>query len=173
MKRSWWKVTAYCTAASLASFYLYVYVLGRFALVTTPDGAVTADSTRVIIVCGILFAAIVAFGGLVFFRRMTRRETALSAAVYAGLGAVIWLIASTAGISGQAAVLCAQLMDWHSFAALLLTELSVPAGRTEKSADTPVSALLLSALFTRPRRLRAGFSLPERGQRAVCPWPGR
>ncbi len=126
MKRSWWKVTAYCTAASLASFYLYVYVLGRFALVTTPDGAVTADSTRVIIVCGILFAAIVAFGGLVFFRRMTRRETALSAAVYAGLGAVIWLIASTAGISGQAAVLCAQLMDWHSFAALLLTELSVP-----------------------------------------------
>ena len=63
MKRSWWKVTAYCTAASLVSFYLYVYVLGRFALVTTPDGAVTADSTRVIIVCGILFAAIVAFGG--------------------------------------------------------------------------------------------------------------
>ena len=126
MKRSWWKVTAYCTAASLASFYLYVYVLGRFTLVTTPDGAVTAVSTRVIIVCGILFAAIVAFGGLVFFRRMTRRETALSAAVYAGLGAVIWLIASTAGISGQAAVLYAQLMDWHSFAALLLTELSVP-----------------------------------------------
>lgn len=73
MRKTWWKVPLYCIVASWVSFQLET-ILGRWTLVTLPDGSLTTDFTRWRIMEAVLLAAIVCVGGFLFFRRMTRKE---------------------------------------------------------------------------------------------------
>ena len=68
MRKTWWKVPLYCIVASWVSFQLET-ILGRWTLVTLPDGSLTTDFTRWRIMEAVLLAAIVCVGGFLFFRR--------------------------------------------------------------------------------------------------------
>ncbi len=67
MKKSFWKVPLYCMIASWICFQLEIR-LGRFAVITLPDGSVTADNTRWLIMTGILFIAINVIVGLISYK---------------------------------------------------------------------------------------------------------
>lgn len=123
MKKSWWKVPLYCLAAGWICFELEVRLLGRFAIVTLPDGSITSDNTRWIIMCGILFVITIAVGGLFFFRRMSRQELFVSASVMVALNAVCSLIAYKT--NGTFSFYWAELTEWSSFVPQLLYRLQI------------------------------------------------
>ena len=123
MKKSWWKVPAYCMIASWIGFDLEVRLLARFAIVKLPDGTVTSDSLRSMIVSGGLFAAIVLIGGLLFFRKMTRRELTCSATVLVALNFILGLIAYKT--QGMPAFYWAKLSEWDVFVSSLLYRLGL------------------------------------------------
>ena len=64
----------YCLAASWICFHLEVHWLLRFAIVTLPDGSISSDSTRSLIVFAFVFVAVLLIGGLVFFRKISKSE---------------------------------------------------------------------------------------------------
>ena len=70
MKKSWWKVPLYCIVASWICFQLEVRFLGRWTIVTLPDGSISTDSTRRLILNIVLFIIVVAIGGFFFFRKV-------------------------------------------------------------------------------------------------------
>ena len=88
MKESWWKVPLYCMVASWVCFQLEARFLGRWAIVTLPDGSISSDNTRWIIMCAVLFFAVVCIGGY-FFRKMTRKEIFFSSSILVALNVVL------------------------------------------------------------------------------------
>ncbi|MDD3164395.1 MAG: hypothetical protein PHS97_00895 [Oscillospiraceae bacterium] len=92
MKNGWWKIPAYCLVAGFVCFWLMVRVLGRFAMVTLPDGVITINSAISIVLSLIEFVAAVLIGGVWFCRKMTRRallaSATIAAAMYVLLGVV-------------------------------------------------------------------------------------
>lgn len=55
MKKSWWKVPLYCMVASWICFQLEIRFLGRWAIVTLPDGSISSDNTRWMLMSAGLF----------------------------------------------------------------------------------------------------------------------
>ncbi len=126
MKKTWWKVPLYCIAASWVCFQLTVHVFGRWALATLPDGTITADRTRELILHAALFAAVVLIGGLLFFRKMSRREIFQSASVLVVLNVVLGIFTYlTQRIFTSFTMLWSILTEWDSIFALLLFQLGV------------------------------------------------
>ena len=69
MRKSWWKIPLYCIVASWICFQLEVRFLVRWTIVTLPDGSISTDSTRRLILNIVLFIIVVAIGGFFFFRK--------------------------------------------------------------------------------------------------------
>ena len=63
MKKSWWKIPVYCMAASWVCFQMEVHFLGKWTIVTLPDGSLSSDNTRWVIISAVLFLAVVCIGG--------------------------------------------------------------------------------------------------------------
>ena len=74
MKKYWWKVPVYCMAASWVCFQMEVHFLGKWTIVTLPDGSISSDNIRWLILSAVLFLAVVCIGGFFFLRKMTRKE---------------------------------------------------------------------------------------------------
>lgn len=122
MKKSWWKVSLYCIAASWICFQLEIRLLGRWAIVTLPDGSVTSDRTRWMVMSAALFLVIVCIGGFCFFRKMTRREIFCSASVLVAFNIVFGLIAYK--MQGTAAWYFAEFTEWTTFLSSLLFQVT-------------------------------------------------
>ena len=118
MKKSWWKVSVYCIAASWVCFQMKVRFLGRWAIVTLPDGSISMDNTRWMIGSAVLFLAIVCIGGFFLFRKMTRKEIFCSASVLVAFNIVAGLIAYK--MQGMASMYFVEFTDWASFLSNLL-----------------------------------------------------
>lgn len=123
MKKSWWKVPLYCLCASMVCWRLEIYVFARFTLVTLPDGSITSDSDRWLAMSGLLFAAVLLVGWLVF-RNMTRRELFCSASVMVCVNAVFSLLAYR--LQGMFSIRWAELSEWRSFVSQALYQLGLP-----------------------------------------------
>lgn len=84
-----WRVPVFCIVFSWISYYLTLYFGGSFFGVTTarPDGTMelSVDPLRSAVFHGCLFVVVLLLGGLWFFRSMTKREIAVSAAIISGL----------------------------------------------------------------------------------------
>ena len=113
MKKTWWRVPVYCLAASWICFHLEVHWLLRFAIVTLPDGSISSDSTRSLIVFAFVFVAVLLIGGLVFFRKISKRELLVSALVMVALKAVVTLIAYK--VQGMFAIYWSEFTEWSIF----------------------------------------------------------
>ena len=99
MRKSWWKVPLFYLAAGWLRFRTAIR-LGRFAIVTLPDGPVSSDSSRWMLLSGVLFALVLA-AGLLFFRRTARRELFFSASRMAALNVVAGLRLTCSFFSGR------------------------------------------------------------------------
>ena len=70
MKKSWWKVPLYCMVASWICFQLEIRFLGRWAIVTLPDGSISSDNTRWMLMSAALVALNIVLG---IFTYLTQR----------------------------------------------------------------------------------------------------
>ena len=121
-KKSWWKVPLYCIVASWICFQLKVRFLGRWTIVTLPDGSISADSTRWLILNVVLFIIVVTIGGFFFFRKMTHKELFYSASVLVVLNIVFGLIAYK--MQGMFSLYFAELTEWDNFISNLLVQVT-------------------------------------------------
>ena len=126
MEKSWWKVPLYCVVASWICFQLEVRLLGRWATVTLPDGSISSDNTRWMIMSAVLFLAIVCIGGFLFFRKMTRKEIFCSASVLAALNVVLGIVTHlTQHTFTYFTMLWCELTEWDSVFSQLLFQLGL------------------------------------------------
>lgn len=126
MKQSWWKVPLYCIAASWICFQLEVRLLGRWAIVTLPDGSISSDNTRWMVMSAALFLAVVCIGGFVFFRRMTRKEIFCSACVLVVLNVVFGLFTyKMQRVFPSFTIFWSELTEWDSIVSQLLFQLDL------------------------------------------------
>ncbi len=88
-KKIFWKVPLFCIVAGVIAFNAVVFLIGRFAIITLPDGSITSDNTRVLIMYGAIFIVTLIVGGMVFFRNMTRKEIFFSASIVVAIGLIM------------------------------------------------------------------------------------
>lgn len=99
-----WKIPLFCLLSGIIDFYISIKMLS-WAIIRLPDGTVTVDDTRTLIVYGVIFLATLLVGGLIFFRKMTRKEIFCSASVLAAYGVILMLVQWSFNITtGPAAV---------------------------------------------------------------------
>lgn len=67
LKKSWWKVPLYSMVAGWISFQLKVRIGSSFAITKLPDGTVSVDNTRWMIMSGTIFLLTLIVGGFLFF----------------------------------------------------------------------------------------------------------
>ena len=121
-----WKVPLYCVVASWICWQLEILVLGRWAIITLPDGAITSDSTRWMIMSALLFLAIVCIGGLLFFRKMTRKEIFRSASVLVALNIALGIFTYiTQRTLTSFSMLWMELTEWDSIFSQILLKLGL------------------------------------------------
>ena len=101
---------------------LEVRFLGRWTIVTLPDGSISTDSTRRLILNIVLFIIVVAIGGFFFFRKMTHKELFCSASVLVVLNIVFGLIAYK--MQGMFSFYFAELTEWDSLISSLLFQVT-------------------------------------------------
>lgn len=124
MKKAWWKVPLYCLAASWICFQLEIRFLGRWAIVTLPDGSVSSDKTRWIMISAFLFLATVCIGGFLFFRKMTRKEIFCSASVLVALNIALGIFTYlTQHTFAYFFLLWSELTEWDNVFSQILFQL--------------------------------------------------
>ena len=123
-KRKLWRVPLYCIFAGVIIFYTIVNFLGRFMLVELPDGTITLDNTRVLIVHGSIFVVALLIGGLIFLRNMTRKEIFYSASIIAAIGVTAnlfqWVFNLTTGPGAIFFMYISRAFEWSSIIPQLL-----------------------------------------------------
>lgn len=126
-KNTLFTVPLFCIAAGFLSFYLIVYGVGRFAIVTGPDGAVSSDEGRVLLIYGLLLAATVAIGGPLLFSRLTKKEIAVSATILVVFRLVMILLEAILSPTGSLALTFTYLAmpgEWSTFIPMVLYRLT-------------------------------------------------
>lgn len=123
-KKVLWKVPVYSIIVGLVLFRLNVYVLGRFMLVTLPDGSITVNETASLLLYGLMLVGTVLLGGLVFLRNMTKKEIFLSASILVVLRILAillqWGLDATTGPLAILFLYWAEAHEWSVFISSIL-----------------------------------------------------
>ena len=126
MRKSWWKIPLYCIVTSWICFQLEIRLLGRWAIITLPDGSISSDNTRWMIICAILFIVVVCIGGFLFFHKMTHKEIFLSASILAVLNIVLGVFTYLTQRTFPAfTMLWSELTEWDSVFSQILFRLGL------------------------------------------------
>lgn len=126
------QVTLYCLMASFVTYGLMSKLILRYAVTADESGVIQSVNDRaVLLLYAGLFVAALFLGGLLFFRRLTRRELLLSAGVAAAAELALFLISCWTN-RGSSLALSAEyylmsLPGWSTFIALVLYHLSKSA----------------------------------------------
>lgn len=126
-KNTFWTVPLYCIAAGLVAFFLIVFGVGRFAVVTGPDGSVSSDEGRVLLIYGLVMAATLIIGGPQFFVKLTRKEIFISASVTVAVDLILLLVQELFHPTGSMAATLGYLgliSEWSTFVPLLLSRVT-------------------------------------------------
>ncbi|WP_304509463.1 hypothetical protein [Anaerotignum sp.] len=123
-----WKVPLYCWIAGIIDFHLSLRMLS-WTLLRLPDGTITSDNTKSIIVYAIIFMVSFFIGGFVFFRKMTKKEIFYSTSVLTVYGILLALVQKMFHITSGFAVMWMlhlwQPFEMFSFFSQLLSNLGV------------------------------------------------
>ena len=123
-KNTLWKVPLFCVIAGVIAFNAIVYLLGQFMIVTLPDGTVTSDNSRLLIISGAIFIVTLIVGGMVFFRNMTRKEIFFSASIIVAISLILvltqWAFNLTTGPGAVFFMYASQIFEWSSIVPQLL-----------------------------------------------------
>ena len=123
LKKSWWKVPIYCMVAGWISFRLKVHIGPSFAISKLPDGTVSVDNTRWMVMSGIIFLVTLIIGGLLLYRRMKKKEIFCSASVMVIFNVVGGLIAyffQRTSLGSSFSVFYSEINDWSGFVSQLV-----------------------------------------------------
>lgn len=133
-KKNLWKVPLYCIIAGRVSFYLIAYVFKDFIIRTYPDGSIAHNNTGLFMVYGGVFVVTVLIGGMIFFRKMTRKEIFFSATIIVVFQMIISLMQLLMGGSvGLARLLginpmsLSRLYDWSGVVYQIILKMRVNA----------------------------------------------
>lgn len=121
-KSNLWKLPAYCLLSGFVCHLLLVYVLGRLAIVTLPDGTITGDNRRWMLLSGILFLIVLAVGW-VLLRKLPRRELLVSASILVGLNVLFGILSEVT--NGSFGFFWYALSEWDSVVSQLLNAAGV------------------------------------------------
>ena len=113
-QRVWWKVPLYCIVAGFISWWLMVSYLGRLAIKRLPDGTITSDNTVWMLLSGVVFVVVLLLGGLMFFRKMTRKELLCSTTVMFALNVIMGVMAYVMPTS-FITMFFVEMAEWYSF----------------------------------------------------------
>ncbi|WP_027400069.1 hypothetical protein [Anaerovorax odorimutans] len=123
-KKIFWKVPLFCIAAGVIAFNAVVFFIGQFTIIPLPDGTITSDNTRVLIMYGAIFIVTLIVGGKVFFRNMTRKEIFFSASIIVVIGLIMdltqWAFNITTGPGAVFFMYAYQIFEWSSIVPQLL-----------------------------------------------------
>jgi predicted small integral membrane protein len=123
-KKVLWKVPLFCIVTGVIAFNVIVFLVGRFTIVTLPDGTITSDNTRVLIMYGVIFIVALIVGGIGFFRNMTRKEIFFSASIVVAFGLIMnltqWAFNLTTGPGAVFFMYASQIFEWSSIVPQLL-----------------------------------------------------
>lgn len=118
MKQHWWKVPLYCMLVSIPCFYLEIFLFSKWALSFDGETVTTKEGVQLLIVAAIFIVAVL-LGGLVFFRKMTRRQIFCSALVLSIINLVMGLL-SRVGLTSVTNFYWAYLTAWDDVFIYLL-----------------------------------------------------
>lgn len=161
-KKTLWQVPKICLIGGIVAHFSMIWLFGRFALVTLPDGTLTVSWIRQMIIYGLFFLAVLLVGGLAFLRKLTRREIFCSASVVVIYGSVLlfvqWALGLTTGVGAVVLLRLWLPMEWSDFISPLIAEGIARAGHVENSVNLWIGAAIqlfvpyLFILFGRPGR---------------------
>lgn len=117
-----WKTILRLPAVTLIGGYIGWYVLVRllsFTWVQQPDGTMTADTTRQLLIYGLYTVLFVGITGVLFLRSMSKREIFCSATVVVVLSLLLSAVSYAIGpVSGSGALILLRLsmpFEWMDF----------------------------------------------------------
>lgn len=126
-KQTIWRVPLISAAAGCLWTPLVVRLLVRFAIVTLPDGSITIDLTRQLLIYGIVMVSVLLIGGLLLLRKLNKKAIFVSASLVTGYSLLLTLAQVVSGtITGPGAVVFLYLyapLEWMTFPGMLLREL--------------------------------------------------
>ncbi len=122
-KDIFWVIPLYCVIAGILSFHIVIAMIARFAIMTLPDGTITSDDTKTMIIYGVIFVIVVLIGKKLF-HFMTKKEIFVSASILVLFQFVITLIQCCIGKMTLTTALVfmylSQISEWSSIVSLLL-----------------------------------------------------
>lgn len=120
-------VPLYCVVMGFLCFYLVIFCLARFAVSALPDGGVASDDGKVLLIYGFAMAAVLFLGELLF-RRMTKKELAVSATIVVALHLasllILYLFAPGGALAASLSRFSLLAGEWSTFVPLLLGRLT-------------------------------------------------
>lgn len=130
-RRTLWRVPVYCVIASVLSYYLTV-ALGFLYIDTDTsigaEGSIEAviNPVKSAVLNGSLFLAVLLLGGFWFFRSMTKKEIAVSAAILSAIYLVLFIWELWFATPFPVWMAMIQMQDWISHLGSLLATLICP-----------------------------------------------
>ena len=122
-KNTLWRVPVYCAAAGLVTTFIILHFGALFYVEKGADGSVSINDTRELLMYAVFLVITLLVGGLVFCRKMTRKEIFWSATICVVFSLLVYLVQVISGITaGPAALVFAylwMLFEWRNFVPLL------------------------------------------------------
>lgn len=109
-----WKVPVFCVLAGYVSFYLTVFLVSRFGIVTLPDGSISANDTFTTILEIVIFASALGLAYLLL-RKMTRKEIFWSATIIVAAQLILQLaqfLIPDLAVGNQLGILLTCTTEW-------------------------------------------------------------
>lgn len=121
LSRVWWKVPLYSVVAGYLSFWVMIGPYGRLAHKKLPDGTITSDQNLWTLLSVGVFVAVVLIGGLLVFRKLTRKELLCSATVMFALNVALGILSSVMPINAVSWFFM-ESAEWYSVLVQLLNK---------------------------------------------------
>lgn len=113
-----WRVPAVTVIGGYIGWYILVRLL-TFALVTQPDGTITSDVNRQLLIYGLYTVLFVGITGILFLRKLSRKEIFQSATVVVVfvllMNAVSYLMGPISGEKAAMMIHLAMPFEWMDF----------------------------------------------------------
>ncbi|WMI80568.1 hypothetical protein [Anaerotignum sp. MB30-C6] len=123
--RKIWKVPLFCIIAGVITFKVAVFLFSGFTIVTLPDGTITTNNTRQLIIYGAIFIVTLILGGMLF-RNMTKKEIFFSASIMVVISLITnltqWAFNITSGPALSYYIYLGMIFEWSSAVTLLLCQ---------------------------------------------------
>lgn len=126
-KNTLWRVPVFCLIAGEFAYHIVLRLLIRWALVPLPDGTLTIDSGKEMLIYGLILIATLLIGRW-FFRTMNRKEIFVSASILIlfdlTLTGIQFLLPPTKGAYALFFLYASRLFEWSNLIYQLIFQIT-------------------------------------------------